>query len=59
MSKVNFNTEPVAISAAVRALLYVLLAFGTGITAEQIASIVVAVELTTALFVRSKVEPTK
>jgi hypothetical protein len=51
------NTEPVAISAAVRAVLVCLGAFGLGLSAEQIAAVVVAVEAVLALVVRRRVTP--
>jgi hypothetical protein len=54
----NFNTEPVAIAAAIRALLVVAVGFGLDLSGEQVASIVVAVELVLGLFVRSQVTPT-
>lgn len=51
------NAEPVAIAAAVRALLVCAVAFGLNFTAEQVAAVVVAIELVLGLFVRSKVSP--
>ena len=51
------NAEPVAIAAAVRALLVVAIAFGLNFTGEQVAATVVAIELVLGLFVRSKVAP--
>lgn len=51
------NREPVAIAAAVRAVLAVAIGFGLSIDPEQLALIVVAVETVLALFVRSKVTP--
>ena len=53
----NFNREPVAIAAAIRALLVVAVGFGLDLSGEQVASIVVAVELVLGLFVRSQVTP--
>lgn len=53
----NLNLEPVAIAAAVRAVLVAAVAFGLGFTGEQIAALVVAIELVLGLFVRSKVTP--
>ena len=53
----NLNREPVAIAAALRALLVVAVGFGLDLSGEQVASIVVAVELVLGLFVRSKVTP--
>lgn len=54
----NFNTEPVAIAAAVRAVLVAAVAFGLDMTGEQIAALVVAIEIVGALFVRRQVTPT-
>ena len=54
----KFNTEPVAIAAAVRAVLVAAVAFGLDWTGEQIASLVLAVELVLGLIVRSQVTPT-
>jgi hypothetical protein len=54
----KFNTEPVAIAAAVRAVLVAAVAFGLEMSGEQIAALVVAIEIVGALFVRSKVTPT-
>lgn len=51
------NAEPVAIAAAVRALLVCAIAFGLNFTAEQVAAVVVAIELVLGLLVRSKVSP--
>lgn len=53
----NLNFEPVALAAAVRALLACAVAFGLDFTAEQVAAAVVAVEVVTGLFVRAKVTP--
>lgn len=54
----KFNTEPVAVAAAVRAVLVAAVAFGLEMSGEQIAALVVAIEIVGALFVRSKVTPT-
>ena len=51
------NAEPVAIAAAVRAILVCAIAFGLHFTAEQVAAVVVAIELVLGLLVRSKVSP--
>lgn len=53
----NLRAEPVAIAAAVRAVLVMLGAYGLGLTPEQIAATVVAVEAVLAVIVRSKVTP--
>ena len=53
----NLKAEPVAIAAAVRAVLVMLGAYGLGLTAEQIAATVVAVEAVLAVIVRSQVSP--
>lgn len=52
------KTEPVAVAAAVRAVLLAVMAFGVGLTAEQVAAVAVAVEVVAGLWVRSKVTPT-
>lgn len=51
----NLRAEPVALAGAVRAVLATAVAFGLGWSAEQVASIVVAVEVVSGLWVRSKV----
>jgi hypothetical protein len=51
------NVEPVAVSAAVRAVILCATAFGLGWTAEQVAAIMLAVEAVLGLFVRSRVTP--
>lgn len=53
----NLNLEPVAIAAAVRAVLVMAGAYGLGLTGEQIAATVVAVEAVLAVIVRRKVTP--
>lgn len=53
----NLRREPVAIAALVRSLLAVAIAFGVGLTGEQVASVVVAVELFAAIIVRDRVTP--
>lgn len=53
----TFTREPVAIAAAVRAVLVMLGAYGLDLTAEQIAATVVAVEAVLAIVVRRKVTP--
>lgn len=55
----NWNKEPVAIAAAVRAVLYAAILLGLDLTNEQMLAIVAAVESVTALFVRSRVVPVK
>lgn len=51
------NREPVAIAAAVRAVVACAVAFGLDWTAGQVAALVVAVEVVSGLFVRSQVTP--
>jgi hypothetical protein len=51
------NREPVAIVAAVEAVLAVAIAFGLDVTAEQLGLIVAALTAVLALFVRSRVTP--
>lgn len=51
------NREPVALAAAARALIACAVAFGLQWTAEQVAALVVAVEVVSGLFVRSRVAP--
>jgi len=54
----KLNTEPVAIAAAVRAVLVAAVAFGLDWSGEQVAALVAAVELVLGLLVRSQVTPT-
>jgi len=49
--------EPVAVGALFRALLLALMAFGFTITNEQMAAVMLVVELALALFTRAKVTP--
>lgn len=49
--------EPVRLAAAIRALLIAAVAFGLDVSEEQIVAVVVAVEVVSALFVRSRVTP--
>jgi hypothetical protein len=51
------TTEPVRLAAAVRVLLVAVAAFGVGITAEQIAALVLVVEVWSAILVRDRVSP--
>ena len=51
------NREPVAIAAAVRSVVVMAVTFGLDWSAEQVAALVVAVEVVAGLFVRSKVSP--
>lgn len=53
----KLNAEPVAIAAAVRAILVMAAAYGLGLTGDQIAATVVAVEAVLAVIVRAKVTP--
>jgi uncharacterized membrane protein len=53
----SINREPVAVAAALEAVLVVAIAFGVDVTAEQLAAIVTAVTLVLGLFVRSQVTP--
>ncbi len=50
----TLNDEPVAIAAIVRALLATVVAFGVGLSGEQVASVVVLVELVSAFAVRMR-----
>jgi len=54
----KLNTEPGAIAAAIRAVLVAAVAFGLDWSGDQIAALVLAVELVLGLLVRSKVTPT-
>ena len=54
----KLNTEPVAIVAALEALLALAVGFGLDLTAEQVALILAAVTALLGLFVRSRVTPT-
>jgi hypothetical protein len=49
--------EPVQLAAATRAVLYLGVVFGLGVSAEQVAATAVAVEIVAALLVRSRVTP--
>lgn len=49
--------EPVAVAAAIRAVLLCAIAFGLGWTPEQIATFMVAVEAVLALITRQRVTP--
>lgn len=51
-----FN-EPVLLGAAVRAIIYAAMAFGTPITTEQLAALMAAVEAVLALITRAVVTP--
>lgn len=51
----GFRAEPVAVTAAIRACLMVAMSFGLGWTAEQLAAVMLAVELVLALFLRGQV----
>lgn len=53
-----WHTEPVAISAAIRSIVLLAVAFGLAWSPEQIAALMVAVEAVLALLVRRKVTPT-
>lgn len=58
MGTFRFQNEPVAIAAAIRAIILAAVTFGLQWTPEQIAQIMFALEAVLALFVRSKVTPT-
>ena len=49
--------EPVAVGALLRALLVASMAFGLTMTNEQLAAVMLVVELALALFTRAKVTP--
>lgn len=53
----TFNTEPVVLTAAVRAVILAVIAFGLNISAEQVAAVMLAVEAVLAVVVRAKVTP--
>lgn len=53
----RIRDEPVLVAALVQAALGLLLAFGVGLTEEQVAAIMTATGALLALFVRSKVVP--
>ena len=57
MSTTTTTTEPVAIVAALEAILALAIGFGLDITPEQLALILSAVTAVLALFVRSRVTP--
>lgn len=52
-----FGREPVAIAAAIRALILCAVAFGLHWSPEQIAATMIAVEAILALITRSQVSP--
>lgn len=56
--KKTLAAEPVAIAALIRAVIVCAVAFGLQWTADQIAAVMVVVELAAALITRSKVTPT-
>jgi len=49
--------EPVAIAALVRSVLLMAVAFGAHLTPEQIAAVMVTVEMFAAIVVRQRVTP--
>lgn len=49
--------EPVAVAAAIRAVILCAVAFGLGWSVEQIAAVMLAVEAVLAVVVRGKVSP--
>jgi hypothetical protein len=51
-----FN-EPVLIGAAIRALIYAAMAFGTPVTVEQLGALMAAVEAVLAVITRALVTP--
>lgn len=53
----NLRFEPVAVAAAIRAVLLAAVAFGLSWTVEQIAAFMIAVEAVFAVVTRSKVTP--
>lgn len=52
-----FGREPVAVTAAVRAVLLAAMAFGFDVSAQQLAAVMFAVEAVLALFVRRRTTP--
>lgn len=56
--KKTLAAELVAIAALIRAVIVCAVAFGLQWTADQIAAVMVVVELAAALITRSKVTPT-
>lgn len=56
--KKTLAAEPVAIAALIRAIIVCAVAFGLQLTADQIAAVMVVVELAAAIITRSKVTPT-
>lgn len=52
-----FGREPVAIAAAIRAVILLIVAFGVQWSAEQIAAIMLAVEAILAVITRQSVTP--
>lgn len=52
------SREPVAIAAALRAVLLAVMAFGVGVSGAQLAAVMLAVEAVLALVTRARVTPT-
>lgn len=52
-----FGREPVAIAAAVRAIILCVVAFGVDLSGEQIAAVMLAVEAVLAVITRQSVTP--
>jgi hypothetical protein len=55
----KIKDEPVLVVAAVQALLGLLLAFGVGLSEQQVAAILTATGALLAFVARSKVTPTR
>lgn len=55
--KERFDSEPVMITAALRAIILAGTAFGLDWTGEQVAAVMLAVELVIAVFTRARVTP--
>ena len=53
----RIRTEPVIVSTLVRAVIMVAAAWGVGLTAEQIAAVLLLTEAVLALLVRHAVTP--
>jgi hypothetical protein len=51
--------EPVAIGAIVRSALTALMAFGIGLTAEQVAAVVIVAEMISGFVIRQSVTPNR
>lgn len=57
VSGMKIRSEPVAVAAAVQAVMVAAVAFGVNVSAEQLAAVNAALIAVMGLFVRSRVTP--